>query len=151
MSLLGAPNYWIGRRGKWHRASEAASLDTFRRCSSGWASTARRGVNWSVTLASCSARWRDDLSKSMRCAAIGRSGVTIFAAELENCSHRAEAVAKGFVFTCGKSLSLRRYRHPPRDYLTGSAVASCGGNLLQSPSTSKGYCIGGRASAFLVG
>jgi len=57
-----------------------------------------RGVNESATSASYSARLRGDPSKSMRCAAIGRIGVTRFAAGLESCSHRSDAVAKRFSF-----------------------------------------------------
>lgn len=77
-----------------HRSNEASRLRTFRRCPSGWASTLRRGVNWSVTLASCHALLRVDLSRWIRSAAIARIGDTIFAAEPVSYSHRSDAIAK---------------------------------------------------------
>ena len=66
----------------------------FRRYSSDWGWIVLRGVNWSVTLASCSGRLWGGPSSSMLYAATGRIIVTNFVAGRESCSPRSDAVAK---------------------------------------------------------
>jgi len=85
-------NCSIGPRGNWHQASEAIRLTASHRCWVDWASTADHGVNWSVTLASCSAPWQAGPNKSMRCEASARTGGTIFVVGHANSSRQADTI-----------------------------------------------------------